>query len=96
MICSRALVPGGQRADTGSQSSHSAKTSSSATLVTNSGTTATDRPPAVMIRSAGFPACKAANTPPTIDSGTTRMNASAASFIEFLKPSKTMVLTGRS
>ena len=60
----------------------SENTISRTTAHTKSGTAVADRPPTVMIRSRVLPSCSAATTPPKIDSGTTMMNASSASFAE--------------
>ena len=56
---------------------------------TNSGTTVPDRPTTVIVRSIGRPTCRAEITPPTMLSGTTRANATAASFIELSSASWT-------
>jgi hypothetical protein len=75
--------PSGHAAVDGKIPRPSEKTISRTTAHTKSGTAVADRPPTVMIRSRTLPSCSAATTPPKIESGTTMMNASSASFAEW-------------
>ena len=61
---------------------------------TNSGSTVTDRPPRLMMRSSGRSRLSAAMTPPRMPIGTTSTKATAASFIELPSASMTKGATG--
>ena len=88
-------MPGGQRAEIGSTFSHSPKTRIRTMPPTNSGMAVADRPPTEMIRSTGFPACSAANTPPRMPSGTRMTNARNASLSDWAMAVAIMSPTGR-
>ena len=94
-ICPTRLVPGGQRAEIGSTSSHSPKMMIRTMPPTNSGMAVADRPPMEMTRSSGFPTCRAAITPPRMPSGTRMTNAIRASLNDWVMAVASMSPTGR-
>ncbi len=90
------LAPSGGVAETGSHLSFTPKIRMKNTAHTNSGMTAADNPPMVMMRSIGRPRRRAAKTPPKMLAGTTSKKANAASLSDFGIASPSFSVTGTS